>query len=497
MTPTTPIDLDSVRDLRGLVEISASKGDFESLRLQNEHYLKSLNTRPVTKKGASEPSIRSLTIQAHGTPGGVLINDSSGRARWITGEALAVINDGLQDSTRTAAARAKSSALCQRANVSTGKGELKDAVWSWQQVLDLFREAPTIDPDGGFQLVVLHELAQIYSRMGNSVDAEICWINALERSQVRFGRENPNNFMFINHLAILYEKQGRSGDAAEMYRRSIAGRIKLLGLDSKDTLLSQYALGTICIKVGDLRTGMKLYDQVLPGFERAYGSDDLKILNILDDLSTGYHQLQMRKEANARSGRMISRALSAVGPDNLLTAAAISRYIQTTDNFDFPEDLGSILRHYQETKSDDGLAVLQDLGKAYMDNGLLRSGVEIFMLVFEALTVSKGDTHQDTLDALQDLCLCLENLDVFDRAIQTLTNLQQLANRAKGEHPHSYEKSAKDRIASQRQQQARVNQEWHMWNMDVAGLCRAPGCTNVTTSLCSSKSLTLSPSITI
>jgi tetratricopeptide (TPR) repeat protein len=493
VTPTTPTDLESATDLFGRVEISRRRRESNTLRLQNEQNLSfsfSENSPMPRQKRPSEPGLRPLAIQAHGTPGGVLINDVNGRPRWITGEALAMIQDGVQDSPITASARSKSSALCQRAVLSTEKGELKDAAWSWQEVITLFSETPTIDPDGGFQLIVLHELAQIYDKLGNFANAEACWMNALERSQVRFGKDNTNNFMFINHVASLYEKQGRPEDAAAMYRRSCAGRMRLLGPDDKETLMSLYGLGTVSLQLGDNQSAMQLYEQILPGLEDLFGPNNQMALNLMNSLSTLYKKLNIRTEAKDLSEEMVKRTFSHLGPDDALTREAVSLYLATTDNFDFSDELNSVLDHYRQTQSEDGIAVLQDLGKQYMMNGLLRSALEIFQFIFKMRKLNEGESHNNTLDALNYVCICLENLDVYDRAIQSLTTLQQLAARVPlDKRPHPYEKATRDRITTQRQQLGRLNQEWQMWNMDIAGLCHAPGCTNTTTSLCSSESL--------
>ncbi|SRR6266498_3794588 len=104
--------------------------------------------------------------------------------------------------------------------------------------------------------------------MGHAFKAEARWIKALALTQKMFGRDHVRNFLYINHLAMLYERAGRWEHATAMYRRVLAGRIKLLGDEHKDSLMSAYELGTPSTQLNDYGTARELFEKVLPGFER-------------------------------------------------------------------------------------------------------------------------------------------------------------------------------------------------------------------------------------
>ena len=52
------------------------------------------------------------------------------------------------------------------------------------------------------------------------------------------GKEHPDTLVSVNNLALLYEAQGRYGEAEPLYRRALEAYERVLGKEHPDTLIS-------------------------------------------------------------------------------------------------------------------------------------------------------------------------------------------------------------------------------------------------------------------
>ncbi len=65
----------------------------------------------------------------------------------------------------------------------------------------------------------INNLALLYQHQGRYGEAEPLFKRALEAQERLLGREHPNTLLSVNNLAVLYEVQGRHGEAAPLMLR--------------------------------------------------------------------------------------------------------------------------------------------------------------------------------------------------------------------------------------------------------------------------------------
>lgn len=114
--------------------------------------------------------------------------------------------------------------------------------------------------------------------------------NALQREvlEVReqvLGDEHPNTAIAINNLAATSAMLGNRGEARALFERLIRIRTKTPGADHVDTLRTKMSLAWL-VAEEDPATARQLLEVVVPGFERALGSDHADTIEAAELLKT-------------------------------------------------------------------------------------------------------------------------------------------------------------------------------------------------------------------
>lgn len=288
-------------------------------------------------------------MHGHAIPGGMFINDKSGRSMLVTGTLVAQIFTCVTGNEKMSNARAEAVTFLDRANASSQRGDLADAAKSWSMALAIFRETRELDAGGDFEFVLLWELAKCFDKMHRSLDAEQYFFAALELSQTKFGREFSNSYNCINSLGVLYENLGRLEEAIAMYKRSIAGRAKILGKLHWDTAMSLLELGNVYLKLGDCAAALPLFERSLRGFEHAEGPHHNLALFVMNNLTNVYFELGLSEDLLQLLRRLIPRATETWGPEHFLTGSAVRTYIQCCGKDNLPEGIAQLMHGYRQS----------------------------------------------------------------------------------------------------------------------------------------------------
>jgi tetratricopeptide (TPR) repeat protein len=406
------------------VSTAANKGDLKGVRKECDRLM------AITPPTASDSDMSIIPVQAFGFPEGTLIQDTAGNSRYITSETVSEITSALRHAPAASWAKTKVSILSTRAYLSTQMEEYGDAFWSYRQVLDLLRLHPMLFPDVIWHAAILSNLAHLSARLNRPDDEERYYLKALAISYNRYGRKDMNNINFLTALAAAYEKNDQTTRAAEVYKRSLFARMEISGPGENDTLMAMQELAAVYSKLGSLAVAKLLYEQCLGGFETQLGLDHKVTLLIVDRLCDIYIQLQTYDQALALYVRAFPHLRLVCEPDEELPRNWLSRYIQHTQNFDFPQEVSVFLQSYQTYPSEKNLWVLQSLARAYMLTGLLSEASDTFDFVYNSRRKLQGEHDPATLDALHGHCLALECMDSVDAAHSAYTNLMQLALRS-------------------------------------------------------------------
>lgn len=444
---------------------------------------------PAARDGEQEKpaeSDREPFVHMRISADGAVVEDVSGRRRILQMEQVAYIYSIISNGFSSAGMRSKIGALQSRAEMNLQQDQPKTAIAAYRDILDILQQNPTMDIDLSLRAGVLHRLGYAYSSLGLAGESESCYLEALAIYRRAFGRDYATNFTILNDLAILCERDGYATEAAALYERALAGRLKVLGQHSPETMNTMQELAKIKISLGDLESALVLFEEVVPSFEAVFGIQNESTLNAMNSLSMLYQKLSMNDKALAMSRKMLPHCRIAVGLDSPLTRITVARYVQESDNFDFPPEVKQVLEHYRRSRSADNLRVLQGLGRAYMTAGLNRDACELFESLFEEFTAIKGADSLEAFDALSGLCVSLEYLGSLDKAIQSYGKLLQLAHKTPADHPARGRMDyARNRVADLIRRREVLTAERRAWSLFEEGPCVT--CQADTTCLCSSK----------
>ena len=107
-----------------------------------------------------------------------------------------------------------------------------------------------LGPEHPQTLTSVNNLAVLYQAQGRYGEAEPLYRRALATKEKVLGPEHPETLTSINNLAALYKAQGRYGEAEPLYRRALATKEKVLGPEHPDTNIVQlsYAVNQVNLK---------------------------------------------------------------------------------------------------------------------------------------------------------------------------------------------------------------------------------------------------------
>jgi tetratricopeptide (TPR) repeat protein len=417
---------------------------------------------------------------------GAVVQDASGRQRILQMEQIAHIYSIISADFSSAGTRVRIGALQSRAEMNLQQDHPKTAIAAYHDILDTLDQNPTLDIDISLRAAVLHRLGYAYSSLQLAGESELCYLKALTVYRRAFGRDYPSNFTVLNDLAILCQRDGYATEAAELYERALSGRLRVLGQHAPETLSTMQELAKVKISLGDLESALALFEHVVPAYETVVGPQNESTLNAMNHLSMLYQKLGLNEKSLSVSRKMLPYCRVAVGIDSPLTRNAITRYVQDSENFDFPPEVRTLLEHYRHSRSADNLRVLQGLGRAYMNAGLNRDACELFEVLFEELSTIKGADSLESFDALSGLCVSLEYLGSLDKAIQSYGRLLQLAHKTSPDHPARVRMDyARKRVTDLIHRREVLTAERRAWSLFEEGPCVT--CQSNTSSLCSSE----------
>jgi tetratricopeptide (TPR) repeat protein len=89
---------------------------------------------------------------------------------------------------------------------------------------------------------ILNNLALVYERQGKYGEAEGLYQRALAIREKALGRDHPDVAQTLHNLANVYLSQGKYGEAEGLYQRALAIREKALGRDHLELTIPQSVL---------------------------------------------------------------------------------------------------------------------------------------------------------------------------------------------------------------------------------------------------------------
>lgn len=418
--------------------------------------------------------------------GETTVRDASGRERMLRMEDVAQLLLQLNDELTAASTWSQIVATRLRAESALRSDNLKAAVVDFQGALRMFEDNPALGADMLSRAAILHSLGQAYHKLDAPAEAESCYLESLGLYKRLFGRDHFRNFALLQDLGQLCEKRGQIDEATGFYERAFAGRLKELGQNDPDTLNSMQDLASLKAALGDMESALLLLGNAVPALESVFGIQNEKTLHAMNKLSLLYHKAGRDKDSHITCGRAIPPCKTSFGVNGSVTRELVVRYIQTSDGFDFDNEVKDIIDQYRQSRDPDALRVIHRLGRSYMDAGLNRDASELFQGLFEDFLVAKGAEAPETFDALSALCVSREHLDGVEQAIHSYNTLVDMAHKTpEGHHSRKRVGYAEKRIKELNRRRDILTAERNDWGLQEPGQCG--NCGNSTTVLCSSK----------
>jgi Tfp pilus assembly protein PilF len=132
---------------------------------------------------------------------------------------------------------------------------------------------------------------------------------ALQGYEEALGPNHTSTLDTLNNLGVLYEDQGKLGEAEKIYERALQGYEEALGPNHTSTLDTLNNLGVLYVDQGKLGKAEQMYERALRGYE-ALGNvrvqQYLPALNTLENMG----DLYLRQSETAKAQAMYARALS-------------------------------------------------------------------------------------------------------------------------------------------------------------------------------------------
>jgi non-specific serine/threonine protein kinase/serine/threonine-protein kinase len=260
--------------------------------------------------------------------------------------------------------------------------------------------------------------------LGNLAQSQELLERAHATRQALLGPDHIETLQTKQHLASLYQDQGKYDQAASLYRDVIAGRTAKLGADHADTLDARNDLGTLLQDQGKYDQALRLHQQVLDRRIATLGPGHRQTQTSKNNLAAAYKSLREYDKAEPLYEAVLANRTATLGPDHPLTLTIknnlASLYQNSRKKYDQAESLFQEVIAVRTAKLGPDhrltLATKSNLAILYQAQRKLDQARPLFQSVLDASVVKFGPDHPDTLMAKHDLAIFLQAQGQFDRA---------------------------------------------------------------------------------
>ncbi len=173
-----------------------------------------------------------------------------------------------------------------------------------------------LGPDHPSTLSSVNNLAVLYESQGRYGEAEPLYRRVLAASEKVLGPEHPDTLRSINNLAFLYQAQGRYGEAEPLYRRVLAASEKVLGPEHPDALATQLSYTVNLVNLKQPKRALQLLERMEPRLL------ELAALQLRHTRQESVRRLFLWKQSNFQDV-VLTLALSNPEPEYLDLAAKV------------------------------------------------------------------------------------------------------------------------------------------------------------------------------
>jgi tetratricopeptide (TPR) repeat protein len=162
----------------------------------------------------------------------------------------------------------------------------------------------------------LHTYGLFLERNNRYDDAEEMYRRTLQGKEKVLGLEHTSTFDTANNLGVLYKNQGKLKEAEEMYQRALQGREKVLGLEHVRTLNTIENLGNLYERQGKLKEAEEMFQRALEGYKKTLGVEHIETLETFHNIATLYYSQGRSKETEEMYRRSLEGKEKVLGIEN-------------------------------------------------------------------------------------------------------------------------------------------------------------------------------------
>jgi predicted ATP-binding protein involved in virulence/Tfp pilus assembly protein PilF len=177
-------------------------------------------------------------------------------------------------------------------------------------------------------VLLLNNLAQLYSLIGEDEKAEPLYIDALKLRKKLFGEEHLDTVISYDNLGELYYSMESYEKAEELYQKALKLRKKLFGEEHLETTISYDNLGELYYSMESYEKAEEFYQKALKIRENFLGKEHLDTATNYNNLAFIYVSMKEYKQAKPlykKALEITKKELGIEHPDTLRVIANIEK----------------------------------------------------------------------------------------------------------------------------------------------------------------------------
>jgi len=273
-----------------------------------------------------------------------------------------------------------------------------------------FEDQPLVDAS------LRHTLAEIYLNLGRYEDGHTLQQEALETRLRELGEDHNDTLISQNNLGWLLTRLGQVEEAEAIYRDTIERRRRAFGEEDPEMLTTMVSLGNLLRTQARYKEAEPLVLAALEGSRRALGDEDLATLVAMNNL--GYLRIDQGRLSEAEplwrevyeTGR---RVLGAEHPDVIVWTNNMGGIMQAqgrnADAERYYREAYEANRRLRGEHHPETLIALRNVASSLAFQGRYAEAEAIHREVLEVRRAAFGDDHPETITSLLPLGIALRD----------------------------------------------------------------------------------------
>jgi CHAT domain-containing protein/tetratricopeptide (TPR) repeat protein len=293
-------------------------------------------------------------------------------------------------------------------------------------------------------LTSISKLALLYQSQGRYGEAEPLYKLSLQLREELLGPNHPSTLTSINNLAELYRLQGRYDEAEPLHKRCLQLCEEFLGPNNQLTLTSINNLALLYESQGRYDEAEPLFIRCLQGIEKILGPKHPKTLFSINNLATLYEYQGKYGEAEPLYKRFYKLSEEVLGPNHPSTLTSINNLAglyKLQGRYGEAEPLYKRCLQLREEvlgpKHSDTLTSINNLAVLYEYQEMYGEAEPLYKRCLQFREEILGPKHPDTLGSINNLAGLYHSQGRYDEAEPLYQRCFQLNKEVLGpKHPN-------------------------------------------------------------